>query len=235
MKTQTCQLILALDLEQKEQALALLDRLENSLTWVKVGLQMFTRYGPQFLEEIAARNYKIFLDLKLHDIPNTVASAIKSLSSCPVEMLTLHASGGSEMIAAAKQARDDSPFDAKLIAVTILTSFNPELLAQVGITTPIPEQVAKLGSLSVGSGADGLVCSPHEISTLRGNLGANPLLITPGIRPKGSDTGDQKRIMTPQEAAELGSSFIVVGRPILKAESPQQAALDIQKQLSGSA
>ena len=235
MKTQTCQLILALDLEEKEQALALLDQLENSLTWVKVGLQMFTRHGPQILEEIAARNYKIFLDLKLHDIPNTVASAIKSLSSCPVEMLTLHASGGSEMIAAAKQARDDSPSDAKLIAVTILTSFNPELLAQVGITTPIPEQVAKLGSLAINSGADGLVCSPHEISTLRDNLGANPLLITPGIRPKGSDTGDQKRIMTPQEAAELGSSFIVVGRPILKAESPQQAALDIQKQLSGSA
>ena len=233
MKTQTCQLILALDLEEKEQALALLDQLENSLTWVKVGLQMFTRYGPGILDEIAARNYKIFLDLKLHDIPNTVASAIKSLSSCPVEMLTLHASGGSEMISAAKQARDDSPSETKLIAVTILTSFNPELLAQVGMTTPIPEQVARLGTLSMNYGADGLVCSPHEIATLRENLGTNPLLITPGIRPMGSDTGDQKRIMTPQEAADLGSSFIVVGRPILKAANPQKAALDIQKQLSG--
>lgn len=232
MKTQTCQLILALDLEDKSKALNLLDQLENSLTWVKVGLQMFTQYGPQLLDEIAAKNYKIFLDLKLHDIPNTVASAIKSLSSSPVEMMTLHASGGTEMIAAAKQARDDSPSKAKLIAVTILTSFNTELLAQVGITTPIPKQVARLGSLSINSGADGLVCSPHEISTLRENLGENPLLITPGIRPKGSDTGDQKRIMTPSEAAELGSSFIVVGRPILKAENPQQAAIDIQNQLS---
>ncbi len=234
MKTQTCQLILALDLEEKAQALDLLDRLDNSLSWVKVGLQMFTRYGPQLLEEIAEKNYRIFLDLKLHDIPNTVASAIKSLSSCPVEMLTLHASGGSEMIAAAKQARDDSSSEAKLIAVTILTSFNPELLAQVGITTPIPEQVQKLGKLSIESGADGLVCSPHEISVLRENLGGSPLLITPGIRPKGSDTGDQKRIMTPPEAAALGSSFIVVGRPILKAPDPQQATIEIQHQLSAN-
>jgi orotidine-5'-phosphate decarboxylase len=231
MKTQTCQLILALDLEEKSKALDLLDQLANSLTWVKVGLQMFTRYGPQVLEEIAAKDYKIFLDLKLHDIPNTVASAIRSLSSCPVEMLTLHASGGSEMIAAAKQARDDSQSQAKLIAVTILTSFNPELLAQVGITTPIPEQVSRLGTLAIESGADGLVCSPHEISTLRADLGKDPWLITPGIRPAGSEIGDQKRIMTPAEASALGSSFIVVGRPILKAENPQAAALEIQRQL----
>ena len=232
MKTQTCQLILALDMEDKAESLALLDRLENSLDWVKVGLQMFTRYGPGLVDEIAAKGYKIFLDLKLHDIPNTVASAIKSLANCPVDMLTLHASGGAEMISTAKQARDDSPSQAKLVAVTILTSFNQSQLAQIGMATPIPEQVQALGGLAIESGADGLVCSPHEITPLRNKIGGSPLLITPGIRPAGSAAGDQKRIMTPGEAASLGSSFIVVGRPILKAEDPKQANLAIQAELS---
>ena len=235
MKTQTCQLILALDMEDKAGALALLDRLENSLDWIKVGLQMFTRYGPAFVDEIAAKGYKVFLDLKLHDIPNTVASAIRSLADCPVEMLTLHASGGAEMIARAKEARDDSPSLAKLIAVTILTSFNQNQLGEIGMPSPIPEQVQSLGSLAIGSGADGLVCSPHEITPLRNTLGGSPLLITPGIRPTGSAAGDQKRIMTPQEAASLGSSFIVVGRPILNAEDPRQATLGIQAELANDA
>lgn len=235
MKTQTCQLILALDMEDKEEALVLLDRLDNSLDWVKVGLQMFTRYGPGFVDEIAARGYKIFLDLKLHDIPNTVASAIRSLANCPVEMLTLHASGGAEMIKAAKQARDESPSQAKLVAVTILTSFNQAQLNQIGMTAPIPEQVQTLGNLAIESGADGLVCSPHEITPLRNNLGGSPLLVTPGIRPTGAAAGDQKRIMTPGEAASLGSSFIVVGRPILKAENPRNATLGIQAELTNDA
>ncbi len=231
MKTQTCELILALDMEEKAQALALLNRLGDSLEWVKVGLQMFTKYGPGLVDEIAAKGYRIFLDLKLHDIPNTVASAIRSLAGCPVEMLTLHASGGAEMVASAKQARDESRSSAKLIAVTILTSFNQDQIRQIGMPAPIPDQVLALGKLANEAGADGLVCSPHEILPLRDSLGGDLLLVTPGIRPIGSESGDQKRIMTPREASRLGSSFIVVGRPILKADDPRQAALSIRNDL----
>ena len=229
-----CELILALDMGDKEEALDLLDRIGNQIDWVKVGLQMFTRWGPVFLDEVASRGYRIFLDLKLHDISNTVAKTIQSLAHHPVEMLTLHASGGPEMISAAKDARDNSATEAKLIAVTVLTSINEGILKTVGLQGPIPERVTALGRMAVESGADGLVCSPLELGMLRQSLGDIPLLITPGIRPAGSDMGDQKRVMTPTDAANAGSSFIVVGRPILRADDPQAATMQIWDELTST-
>ena len=228
----SCELILALDLADKTEALGLLDRIDNGLEWVKVGLQMFTRWGPGLLDEVARRGYKIFLDLKLHDIPNTVASAVRSLAQCPVEMMTLHALGGPGMIHAAQEARDACDSQAKLIAVTVLTSHDESTLHAVGLQGPIPDRVPALASMAVESGADGLVCSPLEVGPLRERLGSESLLITPGIRPAGSAAGDQKRIMTPSDAAEEGSSFIVVGRPILQAEDPKAAALAIRDELA---
>ncbi len=228
----TCELILALDLADKAEALGLLDRIDNGLAWVKVGLQMFTRWGPGLLDEVAGRGYRIFLDLKLHDISNTVASTVRSLASCPVEMMTLHASGGPGMIAAARDARDACGSKAKLIAVTVLTSLDETALAAIGLQGPIPDRVQSLAGMAVDSGADGLVCSPLEVRPLRTSLGQDSLLITPGIRPAGSEVGDQKRIMTPSDAAAAGSSFIVVGRPILKAEDPKATALAIRDQLA---
>jgi orotidine-5'-phosphate decarboxylase len=239
MKTETiqanqtgCELILALDMEAKADALALLEQVGNGLNWVKVGLQMFTRWGPEFLTQVASRNYRIFLDLKLHDIPNTVASAVRSLAHCPVEMLTLHASGGPEMIEAAKKARDESGSEVKLIAVTILTSINEGILTEIGLQGPISKRVNALGKMAVESGVDGLVCSPLELNILRENLGNEPLLITPGIRPTRGEIDDQKRVMTPTDAAQAGSSFIVVGRPILNAIDPHAAALQIRDELA---
>jgi len=219
-------------MEEKADALALLEKVGNGLNWVKVGLQMFTRWGPEFLTQVASRNYRIFLDLKLHDIPNTVASAVRSLAHCPVEMLTLHASGGPEMIAAAKKARDESGSEVKLIAVTILTSINEGILNEIGLQGPISKRVNALGKMAVKSGVDGLVCSPLELNILRENLGNEPLLITPGIRPTRGEIDDQKRVMTPTDAARAGSSFIVVGRPILNAIDPYAAALQIRDELA---
>ena len=238
MKTETvahtskCELILALDLDEKSEALALLDRLENALDWVKVGLQMFTRWGPDLLDEVASRGYRVFLDLKLHDIPNTVAGSIKSLIHRPVQMLTLHASGGPEMISAARAARVDSGGNVKLVAVTILTSMDETILARIGMNGPMEDRVGSLGEMAVGAGADGLVCSPHELDALRKRLGTLPLLVTPGIRPAESDPGDQKRIMTPAMAASAGTNFIVVGRPILKADNPHAATVQITEELN---
>ena len=241
MKTKTvqanragCDLILALDMKDKADALALLDKIDNGLNWVKVGLQMFIRWGPKFLNEVASRNYRIFLDLKLHDIPNTVASAIGSLADCPVEMLTLHASGGPEMLAAAKKARDKLSNKPKIIAVTILTSINNAILGEIGLQGPISKRVCAMGEMAVKSGADGLVCSPLELNILRESLGKNPLLITPGIRPSKCKMDDQKRVMNPTDAAKSGSSFIVVGRPILNAMNPHEATLRIREELAQS-
>lgn len=229
---QKCELIVALDLETKEDALAMLDRIGDSLDWVKVGLQLFTAYGPDFVREIADRGYHIFLDLKLHDIPNTVAKAVQSISSLPVELLTLHGSGGSEMLEwAAKSAQDHAP-DLKLLSVTVLTSMNQAQLASLNVSAPTEEQVLHLADMSLQAGIPGLVCSPLELAPLRARFGNDPIIVTPGIRPVGSSSDEQKRIMTPGDAASAGSSFIVVGRPILKSNNPAEAARAIRKELS---
>ncbi len=227
-----CELILALDLENRGDAFAMLDRLGDSLSWVKIGLQLFTAYGPDFVREVADRGYHVFLDLKLHDIPNTVAKAVQSIAQLPVDLLTLHGSGGSEMLEwSAKSARDHAP-DLKLLAVTVLTSMNQAQLAALNVSAKTEDQVLHLADLSLRAGVAGLVCSPLELSPLRRRFGPNPLIVTPGIRPAGSDSNEQKRIMTPRDAAAAGSSYIVVGRPILAAPDPAAAARAIQAELS---
>lgn len=212
----------------------MLDRVGDSLRWVKVGLQLFLRYGPGFVDRVAERGYKVFLDLKLHDIPNTVASAIGSLEGKPVDLLTIHAVGGAEMAAAAAQAAAKALPGANVLAVTVLTSMDQAGLNACGIPGGVEEQVLRLGRLVLDNGVGGLVCSPQELGLLRRELGDKPLLVTPGVRPVDAEVGDQKRIMTPAQARAGGSSYIVVGRPILKAADPAAAARAILAELGRS-
>ena len=226
------ELILALDVETQADALAVLKRIGPDLKWVKVGLQLFTRHGPDIVKRVADCGYKVFLDLKLHDIPNTVSSAVKSLKSLPCELLTIHACGGSEMIRWAVEAAAQTNPDLKLLGVTVLTSMNEAALRETGVARSPQEQVLHLARLGIDNGLPGLVCSPLELPLLRSALGQSPLLVTPGIRPAGSSSDEQKRIMTPAQAAQAGASFIVVGRPILKAENPTQAVRAIQDEIA---
>jgi orotidine-5'-phosphate decarboxylase len=227
----TCSLILALDVETRESAFETLNKIGDSIEWIKIGLQLFTAYGPDLVHEIAGVGYKIFLDLKLHDIPNTVAKAVQSISKLPVGLLTLHASGGAEMLEWAEKARNDHAPDLNLLAVTVLTSMNAEQLRSLNIDAEPAAQVEQLASLSLQAGIQGLVCSPLELPLLRSRFGYDPIIVTPGIRPKGSSSDEQKRIMTPRDAARAGASYIVVGRPILKAEDPAAAAAAIKLEL----
>ncbi|TVP80271.1 MAG: orotidine-5'-phosphate decarboxylase [Puniceicoccaceae bacterium] len=226
-----CQLILALDLETREAALAMLDHLGDSLKWVKVGLQLFTAYGPDFVREVADRGYKVFLDLKLHDIPNTVAKAVQSIATLPVELLTLHASGGGEMLQWANQARAEHAPHLNLLAVTVLTSMDEAQLRSLNVHSTAEDQVLHLADITLQAGIQGLVCSSLELTPLRQRFGNSPIIVTPGIRPAGAASDEQKRIMTPRAAAAAGSSYIVVGRPILNAADPAAAARAIQAEL----
>jgi orotidine-5'-phosphate decarboxylase len=230
-----CDLILALDVPSREDAAPILRQLRGQLRWVKLGLQLFTAYGPEYVREVAGMGFDVFLDLKLHDIPNTVGKAVESLGPLPIKMLTLHTSGGSEMMRAAVAAQQKTNLNLLLLGVTVLTSTDAAGLNELGVAASPAEQVARLGKLAVDSGLTGLVCSPLEVGLLRRTLPAWTQLVTPGIRlasEAGSD--DQKRIMTPGDAARAGSSYIVVGRPILKAADPASAAKAILAELSGS-
>jgi orotidine-5'-phosphate decarboxylase len=228
-----CELILALDVPTREEAAPLLRQLRGSLGWVKIGLQMFTAYGPDYVRAVADEGFKIFLDLKLHDIPNTVAKAVESLAPLPIGMLTLHTAGGREMMLAAARAQAQSKPDLLLLGVTVLTSMDAIGLEEIGVAAKTEDQVSRLGKLAVAAGLRGLVCSPLEVSLLRSQLRDDIQLVTPGIRPAGESGGDdQKRVMTPAEAARAGSNFIVVGRPILKAKDPAAAARAIAAELN---
>jgi len=229
----SCDLILALDVPTREQAAPLLRQLRGSLRWVKIGLQMFTAYGPDYVRAVADEGFNIFLDLKLHDIPNTVAKAVESLAPLPIGMLTLHTSGGREMMAAARAAQQHTKPGLLLLGVTVLTSTDASGLAELGLAVTPADHVSRLGRLAIDAGLRGLVCSPLEVSLLRAQLPADVQLVTPGIRPAGESGGDdQKRVMTPAAAARAGSSFIVVGRPILKAPDPAAAARAILADLN---
>ena len=230
-----CRLILALDVETKEEALALARPLVGSLGWVKLGLQLFTKHGPGIVDEFNALGFRVFLDLKLHDIPNTVASAVKSLKGRPCSLLTLHAGGGPEMIARAADAARTALPDCRLLSVTVLTSMDKAQLSAVGIERSAEEQVRLLGRMAVAAGSHGLVCSPLELPVLRAELGDGPDLVTPGIRYPDAKGDDQSRVMTPADAAAAGASFIVVGRPILKAEDPSAMAQRIRREIGENA
>mgnify|MGYP000851768285 FL=1 len=221
----SCDLILALDVPTREAAAPILRQLRGQLHWVKIGLQMFTAYGPNYVREVAGMGFNIFLDLKLHDIPNTVAKAVESLGPLPISMLTLHTAGGGEMMRAAKAAQLKTNPSLLLLGVTVLTSMDTAGLNEIGVTSPSADQVARLGKLAADSGLRGLVCSPLEVALLRQQLPADMQLITPGIRPASeAASDDQKRVMTPADAARAGSTYIVVGRPILQAADPATAA-----------
>lgn len=232
VQPQTPPCIVALDYAESDAMFAFLDQVTpESLPWVKIGLQMYCKYGPSLVEEVGSRGYKIFLDLKLHDIPNTVAGAIKSLANLPIHMLTLHASGGPEMMARAAEVQRDLAPDLRLLAVTVLTSMNAEQLASLGVVNPVEAQVLNLVGMANDSGVSGIVCSANEVDPIRAKYGDIPYLVTPGIRPAGGDLQDQKRAMTPGKAALLGSNALVVGRPITQAPDPAAACLAIQKEI----
>jgi orotidine-5'-phosphate decarboxylase len=188
-------------------------------------------HGPGIVDDFAAIGFEVFLDLKLHDIPNTVASAIKSLRGRPCSLLTLHAAGGPEMLARAAEAARDALPSCRLLGVTVLTSMDQAQLGAVGISRSAEDQVRLLGTMATASGIDGLVCSPLELPVLRSALGAKPFLVTPGIRYPDAKGDDQSRVMTPAQAAAAGASAIVVGRPILKDRDPAAIALRIRREI----
>ncbi len=230
-----CDLILALDVPTREEAAPILRQLRGQLRWVKLGLQMFTAYGPNYVREVAGMGFDIFLDLKLHDIPNTVGNAVESLGPLPIKMLTLHTAGGSEMMRAAVAAQQKTNPNLLLLGVTVLTSMDQTGLNEIGVAGAPESQVERLGRLAAASGMKGLVCSPLEVALLRRSLPADVQLVTPGIRPASEQGGDdQKRVMTPADAARAGSSYIVVGRPILKAADPAAAARAILAELASA-
>ena len=220
MSTQDPKVIVALDFPSTEPVFALLDRIDPSKCRVKIGKEMFTRAGPAFVEQVAAKGFDIFLDLKYHDIPNTVAAACAAAADLGVWMINVHASGGRKMMTAAAERLAGMKVRPKLIAVTILTSLAQDDLAEIGYPGSPADNVLRLAELAEDSGLDGVVCSPLEVEPLRSQLGKEFLLVTPGVRPAGAATDDQKRIMTPGDAIRAGASYLVVGRPITAAEQP---------------
>ena len=225
-------LIIALDFATAEQALTFVKDLQPSQCKLKVGFELFVAAGPEFVRHLVQRGFAVFLDLKFHDIPNTVASACKAAAQLGVWMLNVHASGGVTMMQAAKASLADLPNPPKLIAVTVLTSMDKAQLASTGIQLEPLEQVQYLAKLAQDSGLDGVVCSAQEAALLRAQLGDEFLLVTPGIRPEGSDKGDQSRVMTPRQAKQAGVSYVVVGRPITQAAEPQAVIAQINADLA---
>lgn len=221
-------LILALDVDNSADAQHLAAQTVDSVDLVKVGLELFTREGPQLVRALRQDGHRIMLDLKLHDIPNTVAQAVRSCCGLGVELLTLHAGGGPAMIEAAVRAEEAEGNGVKLLPVTVLTSMNAEQLQAIGVAREPEEQVQLLARMALQAGAPGLVCSPMELEALRQHHGPQPHLVTPGVRPAGSATDDQQRIATPEAAKNWGASAIVVGRPIRMAEDPAVAARSIK-------
>ncbi|MCL1037946.1 orotidine-5'-phosphate decarboxylase [Shewanella submarina] len=223
-------IVVALDFDNKHAALNLVDKLDPDMCRLKVGKEMFTLFGPQLVKDIHSRGFDLFLDLKFHDIPNTVAKAVTAAAELGVWMTNVHASGGLAMMEAAKKALlpygDNAPL---LIAVTVLTSMSDEDLKLIGIDVPAEEHVKRLAALTHQAGLNGVVCSAREAQMLKSTFGDNFKLCTPGIRPEGSDAGDQHRVMTPKMALEAGSDYLVIGRPITKAADPLAALQAIHR------
>ncbi|MGM0535673.1 MAG: orotidine-5'-phosphate decarboxylase [Pseudomonadota bacterium] len=225
-------LIIALDYASLDAALCMADRLDPARCRVKVGKELFTRSGPEILDALHGRGFEVFLDLKFHDIPNTVAGAVQAAAEQGVWMVNVHASGGRRMMEAARQRLDQQGLATHLIAVTVLTSMEAADLAEVGIEASPADQVERLAMLARASGMDGVVCSAQEASRLRDLCGEGFLKVTPGIRPSCSGAGDQRRVMTPSDAMAAGSTHLVVGRPVTQAESPMAALAGIEAELA---
>ena len=224
--------IVALDFPAIQPAMDVVDRVNPELCKLKVGKELFTRAGPQFVETLVKRDFDVFLDLKFHDIPNTVAAACRAACDLGVWMMNVHALGGRDMMLAAKEAITSSSHQPLLIAVTILTSMNEAALKEIGLTKTPKEHVLELASLAQHAGLDGVVSSAQEAQLLRENTGPNFQLVTPGIRPSDSAAGDQKRVMTPAEAVARGANYLVVGRPITQAKDPIEVLKRINQEIT---
>jgi orotidine-5'-phosphate decarboxylase len=227
-------LIVALDVSDAAAAHALAARLEGSVQWFKVGLELFVAAGPAVLEPLLKRGHSVFLDLKFHDIPNTVAGAVRSAASLGVQMMTVHAGGGPAMMSAAQAALQSVENPPQLLAVTVLTSMDSIQLNATGVYDAPSDQVQRLANLGLAAEIRGFVCSPHEVPALRRLTGPEGVLVVPGIRPAGAGIGDQKRIATPADALRAGASFLVVGRPITQAANPAQATEAILTEMAGA-
>ena len=228
-------LIVALDVPSASQARQIVQTIGEAATTYKIGKQLFTAEGPQVVRDLVSSGRKVFLDLKFHDIPNTVAGAVKSAAALGVGMLTVHASGGSKMLkAAAEAARQSSP-QPLVLAVTVLTSLSDSDLQELGISGTVQSQVLRLGALARAAGCGGLVASAQEARELRHELGDGFAIVTPGIRPAGSASGDQARVVTPTDAIAAGATHLVVGRPILDAADPAKAAENIVQEIQSAA
>jgi len=235
IRTNADRIIIALDVQTKDEGIALVSRLKDAKTF-KVGLELFTAEGPALFRKLRALRKDIFLDLKLHDIPNTVAGAVRSAFKHGVQMMTVHASGGREMMARAAEAARAAVEAGKgpkpiLLGVTVLTSLKGADLEEVGMGPDVAAQVRRLAGLAKAAGLDGVVCSPQEIEVLRQEYGKEMVIVTPGIRPVWAAAQDQKRIMTPAEAVAKGADYLVIGRPITAAPSPNEAFLRIVEEL----
>jgi orotidine-5'-phosphate decarboxylase len=252
-------LIVALDVSSAAEAKIIVDALGDSVKIFKVGMQLYTAEGPHIVRELVSSGKEVFLDLKYHDIPNTVASAVREAAQLGVSMLTVHASGGAKMLAAAVEAarttaahvgpgivanpstahvgagaltRPNTHRDLKILAVTVLTSLDENALNEIGVSGRVVDQVVRLASLALRSGCSGIVSSAQEVSALRAKLGSEFLAVTPGVRPAGADHGDQARVVTPAAAIAAGATHIVVGRPITAAKDPGAAASSIQQEIT---
>jgi len=213
--------IVALDVDSGEKALNLAKKLQNSGCWLKVGLELYALTGLKLIDDFKTMGFSVFLDLKLHDIPTTVERTLKVLAASGVDMINVHCSGGYEMMARAAEVGHKQ--GKKIIGVTVLTSLDSQDLQAIGMQTAAQEQVLRLAQLAHKAGLDGVVASAQEAPMLRREFGPEFLLVTPGIRPAGSENNDQVRVLTPREALRAGSSYLVVGRPVTKAEDPRQA------------
>ena len=222
-------IIVALDVATKKKALDLVEQLRDEISFFKIGLQLYIAEGPGIVRSVSNTGAKVWLDLKLFDIPNTVARAVESAGTLGVQMLTIHLSGGSEMIRAATAARSS---DMLLLGVTVLTSSTEQTLREIGITDAVANQVIRLAKLGTEAGIDGVVASPHEIKTLRREFGDKIKIAVQGIRPTWADPGDQKRFMTPREALQAGADYIGIGRPITGHARPREALAKILKELN---
>jgi orotidine-5'-phosphate decarboxylase len=221
-------IIVALDVPTKVAALDLVDQLREQISFFKIGLQLYTAQGPEIVRAVLAKGAKVWLDLKLHDIPNTVARAVESATYLGVHMLTIHLSGGSEMIRAATAARTNN---ISILGVTVLTSATEQTLREIGIADKVDDQVLRLAKLGVEAEIDGVVASPHEIKTLRRQFGDKIKIVVQGIRPMWAEPGDQKRFMAPRQALEAGADYIGIGRPIVAHRNPQEALKKILQEI----